>query len=1698
MKRIYSRILLSVLLTIALLFSAMLAVSAADAPIIEIETANAAPGDTATVGIYLKNNPGVTSVRINVGYDATVLRLSGISYNLAEMGGQAVYPENLDSTNGQVTLYWADNFKDYVADGLIAELTFTVSADVEPGKTYELTASYNPDDIFNVTEDNVAFEVKNGSITVIDCIPGDINGDRVVNTKDATRLMRYYANWQVEVNEPTLDVNGDGILNTKDTTRLMRYLANWDVEIFCACSSSKECKHSMTAVAEQTATCTEDGNIAYWCCAFCKKYFADAQGKTELSQADTVIPATGHGILTHNAAKEPTCTQTGNSEYWYCGTCNGYYADADGKTALTEVFVAAKGHTYSKEWSFDQTYHWRESICEHTGLISDKARHTIGSDKLCTVCGGSDSPDPTKPYRITYKLVEYNKHQGDSYLETLSIDNSKNREWFSGTESFELEDPSCGDAYAFNGWYTEDGEKVTKISAGTKQDITLYARWTERTFTVTYNVYNTPVAAITDESKKTYKPSQGLADLPNPEIYNYVFLGWYTNDGVEVKEIPVGTTGNVVLNPYLTSKRNLTKAVKSLEDPIIIENSDDGVIYFTYEIGTIENVPLSDAIWTIQSVAGLAQQKSETVTTSISKEKATEIADTISKSTVDSATWTLSKDWNDVTSVSEEWAEEKGMTVEEANEMVKTESGTFSFTTDNGGCKTTTTTDGTTTVEYNSQNNTHGTGAEINAKISGSYSNSKSIASKVTGSVEIGAEISGGFKMHEETNEHTGTDETKVKSEVKADTTSWNKSKTSSETKSASQSESVRNALSEIISNTKGYGKTYSSGGENSEAQEFSTTDSKSVSSSSALTYFSSETKTTTTTYSTDGKNDGCYRLVVAGTVHVFGVVGYDVATQSYFTYTFNVLDDKTHEFLDYSPNLSFDDYQNGVIPFEVPFFVYEYVTGKTVVTEGLGYITDSATGTAKVTSFGENVGTNDEPDWVYPSLDVVIPSYIASGGNAYKVTGITANAFAGKPIRSIILSDYITQIPANAFKDCTALQQISGRFTTIGDNAFSGCTALEGFTISSRTTVIGKNAFAGVATLKMNALYAEYAPTNAAEVTQKVIQSAVESGARNVTVDISKIAEGTVLTLDVPAIDGFELIGNKKVTCTDLKITSFAKNTKLCNLTISNCTRVPLEIKDGDLVLDTVHITAPNFVLLLAKDGATVSLLRDSKLVAQGGNAVVAKNPQIESRKDENVWGSLRVAGNFYYCGNEPDMTYMTMDSGKLILLTETEFLSYIQGCFKLTFNPNGGSVEKTGMTVFVGQPVGSLPVPSRTGYNFVAWTDENGATVTENSVFTTVKDVTLTAKWSAKAYKATWNTGTGYSITVNRTSSPYASASTGNLKSGAVVYYGDVLSVTYAANTGYSLTGQGKTSITVTCDVTSADIFTSAKVNTYTVSWKTGTGYTITVKRTSSPLQGAGNKTLSNGETVYYGDVLSVTYAASVGYSLGSKGATAVTVTGNITSSHIYASATLNSYTYYIIYKSSNDTPLGSATATYKYGTTNTITAPAFSGYTTPNAQIVKWDSTSAKTISFTYAPASVNNSSITGSFGGSSPRITYTTTINYRNRTETSVEVQIVTTVTMQNGWPGYAYGVAFDATCGSVSSGKVQVAGYKGLSTGGSTCSGSSGWITIPLNTTDTTTVSFNVHMYNTNWQNNSSSNSDYRSEYYTWNVSIPAY
>ncbi len=103
---------------------------------------------------------------------------------------------------------------------------------------------------------------------------------------------------------------------------------------------------TLEKIPAKAATCTEKGNSEYWYCENYDKYFSDENGVNEITAKDTVIPATGHE-LTKVAAKEPTSTQAGNIEYWVCNNCGKYFSDENGVNEITyeSTVIPATGHS---------------------------------------------------------------------------------------------------------------------------------------------------------------------------------------------------------------------------------------------------------------------------------------------------------------------------------------------------------------------------------------------------------------------------------------------------------------------------------------------------------------------------------------------------------------------------------------------------------------------------------------------------------------------------------------------------------------------------------------------------------------------------------------------------------------------------------------------------------------------------------------------------------------------------------------------------------------------------------------------------------------------------------------------------------------------------------------------------------------------------------------------------------------------------------------------------------------------------------------------------------------------------------------------------------------------------------------------------------------------------------------------------------
>ena len=1765
--------------------------NAESAPCVNLSIADCAVtrGSSVTVDVLVENNPGIAVGIFDIVYDSAILSLASIDSVLCNsvFGGEFEEITSVDmpvpdsETLKAVPITWSADENIYT-NGMFLSLTFKVNKKAEVDSATEIAIVADEGNFANFDEKEIVAKIDNGLLSV-EGLPGDINEDGQVNGLDFLRARKYFS--KVEgtlVDLRACDCNGDRKVNGIDFLRLRKYFSKVEGTTLVYGPNTQH-THTLTNYPYKAPTCTEEGNIEYWYCSSCKKYFANEAGTTEIALENTVLATTGH-----LAGAEPTCTEAQT-----CTTCGVVL-----KVALNHTEVTVPGYAATTE---------KEGLTD--GI-------------KCSVCGKwvveqtvIEKLQPEE-HSITY-IIDAGDYidKGDAYLQAQTIENP-NPATYKENEMVTLK-PLSTPGYTFDGWVDQHGTRWDVIPKGTKEELVLYAKWTQIVYTVTFDtpdvdVYTT-YAGETLKNTAMYTIDTGLSLSNPPAAYKYTFVGWSNNDGFIVSEIKPGTAEHMTLHANWTSDRNRATSYSDYGDPIIIEDNIRDQFLFIYDIGKIDNVPL----YTYQRENGTKVEyhgttvdfaDTTTLKTEFGREDAQNIAKTVANATTRSSGWTLSEGWNDVMSESqsdsdkqiksEERVDSKGNVVGNAYFVSNSEGGSSYSSVESGSSSSSSarvTTEDSFGINTSYDKSTEkycdaelSTGIKNETELSAGISAPVGIAKveagvKNTTTISADAKVSNGRKdneaFHVDTNSSSfvGTDFSSSSSAyynaVTSNSTNWNSTNSYEQSSEMSQETSVAQAIASEIESTTTYNisKALNGAKENTESVSGMTSDETGYSNSVTVSEYFTEENVHIEKH-TDN-NVGHHRLVEAGIVHVYGVVGYDIATASYYTYTFNVLEDDTYEYWDYSlKDPSFKDCENGLVTFKIPYEVNEYIAGVTGQTEGLEIDIDDE-GYGCVKAF-EPVANFDG--------DVVVPQYLGVDNldntqDPVVVTSFSASAFRGNTeIKTVILPMYVTEIPDNAFEGCTNLETvIAYGVTKIGKNAFKGCESLgkfvnskgeteySAFMIDNMVTELGEGAFEGVTEIKVMAY-------NAA-----VADAAVNSGAKKITVDLTKLADDYTGKKEIASTTDYcGIIGGGK-TFNGLVIQSDAKETFVSNMTLAENAETPLVFSSETVTLARVTVEkAPGLALKLLAENTNLKLYRNVILTSNSGNSVLSKNVTL-SKANSGVTGTLDFSGNYLVCGeitNTGMLKYpenvktisedaynkylgtvkvsFDTDGGssmsavtigydtKLVapanptkdhysflgwytdkaLTTEFSFDTAVTSDmtlyakwklneFTVTFDANGGSTSITSKEVIYGESYQELPTPTRTGYTFSGWyTAKTGGTkITADTKVTSASDHTLYAQWAAMAYTVSWRTNTtSYSATVERTSSPYAGASIGTLNSGDVIYYGDVLSITYTISTGYSFTSKGKTSVTVSGDVTSSDIYATTEVNSYYVNWINGTGYTITVKRTSSPLAGAEIRTLNQKATVYYGDVLSVTYTAATGYSITDKGITSITVTDNVTGAKIYASAAANSYTYSVVCKSSNGTDLGSTEVTYKYGTTNTISAPAKAGYDTPASQSVTWDSTSAKTITFVYSPASVaTTQSLTSGtwwYYNGAARITYTAKAEYRNRTADSVQVRMVwTNNIVKNYYFGYKqnFYTSFwvdGKNAGNTGNVNIVTASQWAAESGSArTVTQNSGWVTIALNTTNATTVEVRSDWWSTG-ENVKDVKGSWKGKY----LSIPAY
>ena len=219
--------LLSVFLALLMMltvFPASMIASAANAATVTVESVNAVPGSNVEVNINVKNNPGILAANFTVTYDKGLTLIdskSGDAFSALSM----TKPENYNSPCkfGWDALEIAD---EDIKDGTILTLTFAVDKSVSANSKLNVKLSYQNGNIIDSDLNDIPVTINNGSVTIIDYIPGDINGDGTIDLKDVTLVRRLVTGYGVTANKLAADVNGDGEITMKDVVLIRRYVVD--------------------------------------------------------------------------------------------------------------------------------------------------------------------------------------------------------------------------------------------------------------------------------------------------------------------------------------------------------------------------------------------------------------------------------------------------------------------------------------------------------------------------------------------------------------------------------------------------------------------------------------------------------------------------------------------------------------------------------------------------------------------------------------------------------------------------------------------------------------------------------------------------------------------------------------------------------------------------------------------------------------------------------------------------------------------------------------------------------------------------------------------------------------------------------------------------------------------------------------------------------------------------------------------------------------------------------------------------------------------------------------------------------------------------------------------------------------------------------------------------------------------------------
>ena len=373
-------------------------------------------------------------------------------------------------------------------------------------------------------------------------------------------------------------------------------------------------------------------------------------------------------------------------------------------------------------------------------------------------------------------------------------------------------------------------------------------------------------------------------------------------------------------------------------------------------------------------------------------------------------------------------------------------------------------------------------------------------------------------------------------------------------------------------------------------------------------------------------------------------------------------------------------------------------------------------------------------------SGEINIPDKI----NDVTIEGIAASAFENQTeITMAYLPAGITQIVDNAFAGCTSLTDINIRedVTSIGKNAFKNCSLLESIYIPA-TTYLCDGAFAGCYNMDIS-----ISEDNPNFIVQNNI---VYNKAQTKIVTSGKISSQLTIPETVTEIGEYAFYSNSNLT----KII-IDKQIAIGNYAFCNCDNLE-NVYFYSYEVPTLGLSAfenTDFTLYVPQSkrneyvSAFMGYTNDITSIPVTVTFVVegtVKNTlnTFYGANIANVSDGFKIGYNFDGWYDSADYTGELYSNGGIWDITTdiTLYAKFAPRSFYISFYGDG-SENLTDKLVTYDQPIGSLPVPVKTGHTFIGWKDERNVFYDENTIWKKTSNLALTSEFTVNLYDITFD---------------------------------------------------------------------------------------------------------------------------------------------------------------------------------------------------------------------------------------------------------------------------------------------------------------------------------------------------------------------